>query len=397
MDDHGHITGTVGIRAANATIKMNYEEHRVTVPGCTFVTSDRYEGITLANDGTLSINTTTASPTTGGVSFTITATTPTNPYSEDFKFTITMTQGSPDKLNWYQDYNMPTPRLDLTWFHKGRREDLGYKSDDAFNLPKWSSSQTVDLTKYVFLNKEGRGETPFPTPEPTGAHGKLTWFIHPKTTVTKTAITKQQQPPFSQSIDQTVFNLTPEGIVTISALPTLGVFYFYVVNQWGYPSINLKGIYSTYSPADIFQYQFVDQEFGKKFATEELIGSLTNIFAGLAIFICCIGLAGLASFTIEKRFREIGVRKVLGATVQQLLMLIATEFLKLVLIAFVIAVPLTWWLMFKWLENYAYHVSISIWLFGGVGVVILLLTMAVVSLNTLRAATTNPVKSLRSE
>ena len=159
----------------------------------------------------------------------------------------------------------------------------------------------------------------------------------------------------------------------------------------------LKGIYSTYSPADIFQYQFVDQEFGKKFATEELIGSLTNIFAGLAIFICCIGLAGLASFTIEKRFREIGVRKVLGATVQQLLMLIATEFLKLVLIAFVIAVPLTWWLMFKWLENYAYHVSISIWLFGGVGVVILLLTMAVVSLNTLRAATTNPVKSLRSE
>jgi ABC-type antimicrobial peptide transport system permease subunit len=78
-------------------------------------------------------------------------------------------------------------------------------------------------------------------------------------------------------------------------------------------------------------------------------------------------------------------------------MLIATEFLKLVLIAFIIAVPLTWWLMFKWLENYAYHINISIWLFGGVGVVILLLTMAVVSLNTLRAATTNPVKSLRSE
>jgi putative ABC transport system permease protein len=158
-----------------------------------------------------------------------------------------------------------------------------------------------------------------------------------------------------------------------------------------------KKIYATYSPADIFVYQFVDQEFGKKFATEELIGSLTNIFAGLAIFICCIGLAGLASFTIEKRFREIGVRKVLGATVQQLLMLIATEFLKLVLIAFVIAVPLTWWLMFKWLQNYAYHIDISIWIFGGVGVVILLLTMAVVSINTLRAAMTNPVKSLRSE
>src|SRR3569833_2694017 len=80
-----------------------------------------------------------------------------------------------------------------------------------------------------------------------------------------------------------------------------------------------KKIYAEYSPADIFEYQFVDQEFGKKFASEELISNITNIFAGLAIFICCIGLAGLASFTIEKRFREIGIRKVLGATVQQLL------------------------------------------------------------------------------
>ena len=159
----------------------------------------------------------------------------------------------------------------------------------------------------------------------------------------------------------------------------------------------LKGAYAKYSPADVFEYQFVDQEFGKKFIAEELIGHLTNIFAGLAIFICCIGLAGLASFTIEKRFREIGIRKVLGATVRQLLVLIAKEFLKLVLIAFVVAVPLTWWLMHNWLQKYAYHINISIWLFGAVGIIILLLTMAVVSLNTLSAATANPVKSLRSE
>ncbi|OKS85953.1 ABC transporter permease [Mucilaginibacter polytrichastri] len=158
-----------------------------------------------------------------------------------------------------------------------------------------------------------------------------------------------------------------------------------------------KGLYATYSPADIFDYQFVDQEFGKKFVAEELISHLTNIFAGLAIFICCIGLAGLASFTIEKRFREIGIRKVLGATVQQLLLMIAQEFLRLVLIAFVIAVPVTWWLMYNWLQKYTYHVNISVWMFGSVGVVILLLTMVVVSLNTLSAALANPVKSLRSE
>src|SRR6185503_8954124 len=109
-----------------------------------------------------------------------------------------------------------------------------------------------------------------------------------------------------------------------------------------------------YNPAYPFEYQFADQEFAKKFITEDLISKLTNIFAGLAIFICCIGLAGLASFTIEKRIREIGIRKVLGASVEQLLMLISKEFLRLVLIAFVIAVPLTWWFMHSWLQKYEF-------------------------------------------
>jgi len=159
----------------------------------------------------------------------------------------------------------------------------------------------------------------------------------------------------------------------------------------------LETIFKKYNPAYPFEYRFIDEEFGKKFITEELINKLTNIFAGLAIFICCIGLAGLASFTIEKRIREIGIRKVLGATVQQLLLLISKEFLKLVLIAFVIAVPLTWWFMNNWLDKYTYRVNISIWLFGMVGVVVLLLTLIVVSLNTVRAAVANPVKSLRTE
>ena len=131
--------------------------------------------------------------------------------------------------------------------------------------------------------------------------------------------------------------------------------------------------------------------------TEDLISRLTNIFAGLAIFICCIGLAGLASFTIEKRIREIGIRKVLGATLQQLLMLISKDFLKLVLIALVIATPVAWWFMNGWLEKYPDRIHISIWLFGAVGLLILLLALVVVGLNTIKAAVTNPVKSLRTE
>ena len=159
----------------------------------------------------------------------------------------------------------------------------------------------------------------------------------------------------------------------------------------------IEPIFKRYNPAYPFEYKFVDEEFGKKFIAEELVNKLTNIFAGLAIFICCIGLAGLASFTIEKRIREIGIRKVLGATIQQVLLLISKEFLKLVLIAFVIAVPLTWWFMSNWLDKYTYRVNISIWLFGFVGFVVLLLTLIVVSLNTIRAAMANPVKSLRTE
>lgn len=159
----------------------------------------------------------------------------------------------------------------------------------------------------------------------------------------------------------------------------------------------IESIFNRYNPSFPFDYSFVDEEFSKKFINEHLISRITNIFAGLAIFICCIGLAGLASFTIEKRTREIGIRKVLGASVQQLLALISKEFLKLVIIAFIIAVPIAWWLMNSWLQNYDFRVQISIWLFCSVGFLVLLLALTVVSANTLKAALKNPVTSLRTE
>jgi putative ABC transport system permease protein len=159
----------------------------------------------------------------------------------------------------------------------------------------------------------------------------------------------------------------------------------------------IEEVFKKYNPAYPFDYKFVDDEYNKKFLTEDRINKITNIFAGLAIFICCIGLAGLAAFTIEKRIREIGIRKVLGATVPQVLLLISKDFLKLVLIAFVIAVPLTWWFMNDWLDKYADRININMGLFGIVGFIVLLLTLIVISLNTIRAAGANPVKSLRTE
>ena len=160
---------------------------------------------------------------------------------------------------------------------------------------------------------------------------------------------------------------------------------------------SVEEIFRKYNPTVPFEYQFVDQEFERKFLSEELISKIITIFAGIAIFICCIGLAGLASFTIEKRFREIGIRKVLGASVPQVLMMISKDFLKLVFIAFCLAVPFAYWRMNAWLEEYTYHITINLWLFAGVGVLVLILSLLIVSINTLRAALANPVDSLRSE
>jgi ABC-type antimicrobial peptide transport system permease subunit len=207
-----------------------------------------------------------------------------------------------------------------------------------------------------------------------------------------------------------VTGITDNVVMESPFKPVDPVMTFYNSNVSSFVSIRLKDdanlqkslasmekIFNQYNPAFPFTYSFVDEEFSKKFVNEQLISRITNIFAGLAIFICCIGLAGLASFTIEKRTREIGIRKVLGASVQQLLALISQEFLKLVVIAFVIAVPISWWLMHNWLENYDFRVQITWWLFCSVGLLVLLLALVVVCANTMKAALRNPVTTLRTE
>jgi ABC-type antimicrobial peptide transport system permease subunit len=156
-------------------------------------------------------------------------------------------------------------------------------------------------------------------------------------------------------------------------------------------------IFKKYNPDFPFEYKFTDEQFNKKFLAEDLIGRLTNLFAGLAIFICCLGLSGLTSFTIERRLKEIGIRKILGASVKQLVLMISKEFLLLVFLAFLISVPIAWYLLHNWLQHYEYRVGMSIWLFIASGAGVLLLTLITVCLNSVKAAVTNPVRNLRSE
>lgn len=156
-------------------------------------------------------------------------------------------------------------------------------------------------------------------------------------------------------------------------------------------------IVRTDCPGYPFEYQFIDDDFNELFKAEILTGTLSGVFAGLAIFISCLGLFGLAAYTAERRIKEIGIRKVLGASVPGLAGLLSKDFLQLVGISCIIAFPIAFWALHKWLESYQYRVDINWWVFILAGTLAILIALATVSFQAIKAALTNPVKSLRSE
>jgi len=159
----------------------------------------------------------------------------------------------------------------------------------------------------------------------------------------------------------------------------------------------MKPVFDKYNPAFPFEYQFADEQYAKKFNYEELVGNLAAIVAILAIFISCLGLYGLASFTAEQRVKEIGVRKVLGASVIHLWQLLSKDFVILVLIASAIAIPVAWYFMNEWLKSYQYKTSIGLGIFVSVVLLSIVITLITVSSQAIKAAIANPVKSLRTE
>ena len=171
------------------------------------------------------------------------------------------------------------------------------------------------------------------------------------------------------------------------------------VNTANIPEL-LKKIESKWkemSPDMPFNYSFLDESFNEMYASEQRVGKIAMIFSFLAILIACLGLFGLATFIAEQRTREIGIRKVLGASVQGIVRLLSRDFLKLVFISFFIAAPLSWWIMNNWLNNFAYRISIQWWIIGLAGFLALLIAMVTVSFQAVKAAVANPVKSLKTE
>ena len=156
-------------------------------------------------------------------------------------------------------------------------------------------------------------------------------------------------------------------------------------------------VYKKHAPGQPFTYSCMDEDFNRTYTAEQRVGNISVTFAILAIVIACLGLFGLVTYAAEQRIREIGIRKVLGASISNVVGMLSIYFLKLVLIASVIAFPFAWYCMDNWLQDFAYRIVISWWIFVAAGVVALLIALVTVSFQAIRAALMNPVKSLRTE
>ncbi|MGB3776518.1 MAG: ABC transporter permease [Leeuwenhoekiella sp.] len=192
------------------------------------------------------------------------------------------------------------------------------------------------------------------------------------------------------SSDPVMFVHQAEGADYMYVKPVEGIAMDKVLSQ-------IESIIQKQNPGFPFEYQFVDEAFNERFKSEQLIGNLSQIFTILAIVISCLGLFGLSAFTAEQRRKEIGVRKVLGSSVAGIVGLLSKNFILLVLLAIIVAIPLAWYTMHNWLQGFAYRIDISWWVFALSAAGAIIIALLTVSFQAIKAAITNPVKSLRTE
>lgn len=159
----------------------------------------------------------------------------------------------------------------------------------------------------------------------------------------------------------------------------------------------IQAVWKTFMPENPFEYNFLDQEYDELYKTDQTMGKVFSVFTALSIIVACLGLLGLAMYTAERRTKEIGIRKVLGASVQSVVAMLSKDFLKLVIIASVIAFPVAWYAMNNWLQGFAYKTDLSWWIFALSTGIVALIALATISFQSIRAAVSNPVESLRSE
>jgi ABC-type antimicrobial peptide transport system permease subunit len=190
-------------------------------------------------------------------------------------------------------------------------------------------------------------------------------------------------------VEPAIFGHNPDGFVITYRLPKSADIHTAIEK--------IGKVFEKFNPSYPYQYKFVSDEYEQKFNLEVLVGKLAGVFAGLAIFISCLGLFGLAAYVAEQRTKEIGIRKVLGASITQVWMLLSRDFVVLVMISCVIASPIALYFLHNWLEKYQYHISIGAGVFIASGIAAVVITLFTITFQAIKAALANPVKSLRSE
>jgi putative ABC transport system permease protein len=193
-----------------------------------------------------------------------------------------------------------------------------------------------------------------------------------------------------EPVKQTVFRLIPYQGLWINIRPNPALSTSESLDR-------VSAVFRKLMPAIPFEYKFVDEEYAAKFAGEEQVGRLASLFASLAIFISCLGLFGMASFVAEQRKKEVGIRKILGASVGSLWRMLSTEFVVLVAISCLLGTTIAWYYLANWIQKYEYHTDISPWVFVGATAAALIITLLTVSYQTIKVTVVNPIHSLRTD
>ena len=204
-------------------------------------------------------------------------------------------------------------------------------------------------------------------------------------------VSNHHQESLREAYDAHIFRLIPDAN-TYYSLKLSGD-----KNNYANIIAGVKTRFKSFFPGNPFEYFFLEDHYAQQYKSDQQFGQTFSLFAGLAIFVSCLGLLGLASFVTNQRTKEIGIRKISGAGVGNILTLLTKDFLRPILISFLIATPLTWFVLEKWLDNYAFRINLTPWLFIGPAILILLIALLTITTQTLRAASANPVKALRTE
>jgi len=306
--------------------------------------------------------------------------------------TLSLSTGTPSSNNsWSSTMKYTNGKKEQTADVELKFGDTGYLKQFQLKLLAGSNLAASDTVNQFLINE---------------TYAKLLGFAHPGDAVGKMVEWSNRQVPITgvladfhqKSLHQIIKPLAignwgkEHRVFSISLQPQTANG-----NNWKATIAQIEKIWKSIYPTDDFDYAFLDETIAKYYTSEQQISGLLKWATGLAILISCMGLLGLVIYTTNQRTKEIGVRKVLGASVSQIISILTKDFLLLIIVAFFIAAPVAWWAMHKWLDKFAYRTGINAWLFIGAGLLTLLIALITISFQTFKAASANLVKSLRTE